>query len=135
MNDSTLRLKKLAEAATPGPWEVSGTGQQVLKEADVPYGNQRICETNSMASHYPGKNLCWANVAFIAAANPEVVLGLIARIEELEKQQADKAIDTLLNAPKYLIQDLWYEQPALMQKLLSMIDSEIKRREDDDSDA
>lgn len=84
MTPSTVRLKQLAEAATPGPWEVSGTGQQVLKEADVPYGNQRICETNSMASHYPGKTSCWANLSFIAAANPQAVLGLIARIEKLE---------------------------------------------------
>lgn len=79
------KLRELAEAATPGPWEVSGTGQQVLKEADVTYGNQRICETNSMASHYPGKTSCWKNIAFIAAANPETVIALIDRIEKLEE--------------------------------------------------
>lgn len=80
------KLRELAEVATPGPWEVSGTGQQVLKEADVPYGDQRICETNSMASHYPGKTSCWKNIAFIAAANPETVIALIDRIEKLELQ-------------------------------------------------
>lgn len=83
------KLRELAEAATPGPWEVSGTGQQVLKEADVPYGNQRICETNSMASHYPGKTSCWKNIAFIAAANPETVIALLDRIEKLERIAKD----------------------------------------------
>lgn len=129
MNDSTLRLKKLAEAATPGPWE----HEEKCSLHDAPTVRANGFYVASCCTSEDGEGI--KDAAFIAAANPEVVLGLIARIEELEKQQADKAIDTLLNAPQYLIQDLWCEQPALMQQLLNLIDSEIKRRDDDDSDA
>ena len=74
-------LRKLAVKATPGPWEVSGTGQQVLKEADVPYRNQRICETNSIASHYLGKTSCLANLSFIAAANPQAIIEVLDMVD------------------------------------------------------
>ena len=83
-NIDLKRLRELAVAATPGPWEVSGTGQQVLKPSDSPLGNIRICESNSLADWYQGKTSCWANIAFIAAANPQAVIGMINRLDEAE---------------------------------------------------
>lgn len=74
--DVIAALKKLAEAATPGPW-------QTTTEADRPVG-----------LHVNGRSLLMRDsdglacvdrredAAFIAAANPTVVLALIALITE-----------------------------------------------------
>ena len=69
----TKKLRELANAATPGPWEVS----------------EYLCEDGEVFGElYIGKEIIYltgSNTAtYIAAANPEAVLGLIARIEKLE---------------------------------------------------
>lgn len=78
-------LKEKAERAIPGPWDYcgyeSGNGNVELTiGAEKP--GQNICKLSSQLYH---KN-CLYNAAFIAAANPAVVLALIRRILELEKE-------------------------------------------------
>ena len=77
-------LKALAEAATPGPWEV----------VDIEHDNRTIepyvvfswDSEERRWSEEDSTLLTRANAAFIAAANPSTVLALIARIEELAMQ-------------------------------------------------
>lgn len=78
MTDS---LKALAEKATPGIWYV--VGKQTVR-----MGRWLICKTN------------WdngpENATYIAEANPQTILALIARVEAAERDAAH-AIDELRN--------------------------------------
>lgn len=68
-------LKELAEKATPGPW-IMGEDGGVYSEArrDIP-----VDIIDGLYTEAP-------DAAFIAAASPDVVLGLIERIGKLEKE-------------------------------------------------
>ena len=65
-------LKRLAEAAYPGPWYVENGMDQVRDNAD-----DFVCETGEDEP---------INSAFIAAANPAAVLALIAENERLKNR-------------------------------------------------
>ena len=67
-------LRKLAEAATPGPWAAAISSNMVN---GVCATFETICET--------GKNI--DDALYIAAANPAAVLELIAEIERVTKQR------------------------------------------------
>lgn len=67
-------LKRLAEGATPGPWSTRSAWRVI----DSVFG-EGIAHSNNLDD-----DVAAANARFIAAANPAVVLSLIARIEELE---------------------------------------------------
>lgn len=73
--DEMQELKRLAREATPGPWESKHHG--VFAEGTD------VCRVSLTTGHYESEE---RNRDFIAAANPAVVLALIARIEELEEQ-------------------------------------------------
>jgi hypothetical protein len=83
----TAELKRLAEGATPGPWEVHGdTSDYVVSRAPVSHcgdGNVICAEPDlimeASREHWP------ANAAFIAAANPTVVLSLLTKLEAAER--------------------------------------------------
>lgn len=64
-------LKRLAEAATPGPWDVA-VWTCGVRGCEVKRGIDRI-----------GCDLHFPNAEFIAAANPAAVLELIAEMERL----------------------------------------------------
>ena len=66
-------LKRLAEAATPGPWYQHGGIMQVLS-----HDCETVCETFEDDGECP-------DAQFIAAANPAAVLALIAENERLTK--------------------------------------------------
>ena len=66
-------LKRLAEAATPGPWYQHGGIMQVLS-----HDCETVCETFEDDGECP-------DAQFIAAANPAAVLALIAENEQLAK--------------------------------------------------
>lgn len=70
MTDYT-ELKRLAEAATPGPWYQHGGIMQVLS-----HDCETVCETFEDDGECP-------DAQFIAAANPAAVLALIAENERL----------------------------------------------------
>jgi len=62
-------LKRLAEAATPGPWQT----EQAYPIVQPAYPSRgAICSA-----------LIWSDASFIAAANPAVVLELIAEVERI----------------------------------------------------
>jgi uncharacterized protein (UPF0335 family) len=77
----TKRLRELASKATPGPWEFKATEHT---------GGIRYVFAPNEAKDHRGCEFIVAdvnrtfNASFIAAANPEAVLALIARIERLE---------------------------------------------------
>ncbi|WP_321374337.1 hypothetical protein [Pseudomonas extremaustralis] len=73
MTDNT-ELKRLAEAAYPGPWCLENGMNQVRDNAD-----DFVCDTGEDEP---------INSAFIAAANPAAVLALIAENESLHAQHA-----------------------------------------------
>jgi hypothetical protein len=69
-------LRALALAATPGPWH-QGEKQELAFVLDK--------HSDIMAQGYDTAGIDWcANTAFIAAANPQTVIGLLDRIDELK---------------------------------------------------
>ena len=82
---NTTELKKLAEAATPGPWFV--VGQPWNPKADFivagnedPHIGQYVADTEDFDGE--GRNV-QENAAYIAAANPAAILELLAINAEL----------------------------------------------------
>lgn len=104
-------LRKLAEAATPGPWETRYDGYEDIDADDIISGeleddelpeeitvgagsyltspghylsSDRILDYDT-SSHSAGDfHFPVANAEFIAAANPKVILELIERVREAE---------------------------------------------------
>lgn len=91
-------LKAAALAATPGPWESVyddwSDGDDALISCGSRDGMVAIAkiEGGGSESGYdePFSSEQQANTAFIAAANPDVVLALLAHIEELEKMDSQR---------------------------------------------
>lgn len=81
-------LKRLAEAATRGPWNYDGEGisddgatyREVTSSAEVVLGEYGYVSAE--------------NAKYIAAANPHAILALIAENEEL-REERDEAISVL----------------------------------------
>lgn len=85
------KLKALAEAATPGPWSYDGS---YVCPARVEVGTTYVETWRSVADcHQP------ENTQFIAAANPAVVLELIAENERL--REAHEQVCTNYNQVSY----------------------------------
>lgn len=100
----TLELRRKAEAATPGPWDVYGeriNGNIALAAAEA---LSQVNQTGPIADHFwmmnaagkcPALTGCGptseANAAFIAAANPAVILALLDRLDALEGREDWKA--------------------------------------------
>ena len=73
-------LKRLAEAATPGPWGISRNGSTITSNQSHPIAIlsdpfHRQCE------HGVGQD-----AEFISAANPQTILELIGRLERAEAE-------------------------------------------------
>lgn len=122
-------LKKVALAATPGPWEWYGSGamltalvdgdrQQVLWAANAMTADESHLgdEYKSPDGHVRASlrlGACGdrteadadANHAFMAAANPSAVLELIARIDALEAE---------LNTPVFTGVDTSHRDPPIL---------------------
>lgn len=82
-------LKRLAEAATPGPWQLSAYqwADDSRSYANVvpANGGYSICgqKSNRENSRAPQRR---ADLSYIAASNPAALLALIAHIEALEAE-------------------------------------------------
>jgi hypothetical protein len=76
-------LKALAEKATPGPWDACGTGAYVAMMQII---NDRI--TKYVSAPQAGMCMSDADVQYIAAANPQTVLKLIAEVSRRRAQIA-----------------------------------------------
>ncbi len=72
-NEELTRLKVLAEAATPGPW-VSCHHQVAADDGGL------IAEFSSTTGRYESEKM---NRNYVAAASPDVILALIAKVESL----------------------------------------------------
>lgn len=76
-------LKRLAEAATPGPWGCDGS---YICPARIEDGTTYIESWRAIADAHDMEN-----VRFIAAVNPTAILALIADLQRLEKARATDA--------------------------------------------
>ncbi len=77
---NTDKLRAVAEGATPGPWAVDGDFLVTLDPIERDY--ERCALADLRYFHLPRND---ANAAFIAAANPAVVLALLSRLDRYEK--------------------------------------------------
>lgn len=74
------QLRELAQASTPGPWEAD-----CCSAANIVHG----------LSDSIGVDAVRADAEFIAAANPAVVLDLLARIAEVEALHTPRSVQVL----------------------------------------
>jgi regulator of replication initiation timing len=78
-------LRKLAEAATPGPWmRLFGERTVYDRTEDGCRGVPIVSSDYSPPLQEEAKNL-----DYIAAANPQTIISLLDQIEQLQKQKAD----------------------------------------------
>ncbi|MHA7900805.1 MAG: ead/Ea22-like family protein [Henriciella sp.] len=72
-------LRALAEAATPGPWRVDPSENC---DVQVESGASEVaCTHAAVLSHKRSPELCQQDAAYIAAASPDTVIGLLDEIE------------------------------------------------------
>ena len=81
-------LKRLAEAATPGPWK--WLSDELLNELDMPAlisDGVLVCDFGNEEQYYPteGTPPSEADAAYIAAANPATMVALLDRLAAAEK--------------------------------------------------
>lgn len=78
-------LKRLAEAATPGPWNkhYEGGGDHVVMRGECEVA---VCSGPSPFSDTDDYENTAENAAYIAAVNPQAILALIEEIEDLRRQ-------------------------------------------------
>ena len=77
-------LRRLAEAATPGPWEAFGAvdGRRGERWLGVTT-DMRAIESARAGDVFAAQNCTRQDALFIAAANPAVVLGLLDRLAHM----------------------------------------------------
>lgn len=97
-------LKRLAEAATPGPWKVKDRKVVTTEDASI------CCSPVFRIGAYKQS---MANTEYFAAASPDVVLSMIADIEQLNREldltqsayeDADKNNNTLRTQNQALLE-------------------------------
>lgn len=90
-------LESLAKAASSGPWEVGDDGPILYEGMQRPvwniYGGRNFVDARLVGSieHFQGDDYPNANAAFIAAANPAVILDLIASARR-DAEEIDRLI-------------------------------------------
>lgn len=90
MTEDTMTLRKLAEAATPGPWQEEGRDvdhDKMLARGDNPGDSVGLgCDVEGPPEGWMrGQFHRHADAAYIAAANPAAILRLLDRLEAVEK--------------------------------------------------
>lgn len=80
MTDINLdKLRRMAEAATPGPWDITGNGDW-KREVRGPDWNVAWCgHMSTLRAH--------ADATYIAAVNPATVIALLDRLERAEAKR------------------------------------------------
>lgn len=82
--DKFSELKAAAMAATPGPWGINRTGNTIVSNQSHPVATVSGAFHRQLAGGGVGKD-----AEFIAAANPAVVLELLAELEAKDKRIAE----------------------------------------------
>lgn len=77
-----IEVRKLAEAATPGPW-IAGDDEDSDYFLVGPHDGDGIVFRPVVKLHPQN------NAAYIAAANPATILSLLDRLEKAEKDNGD----------------------------------------------
>lgn len=75
--DKFSELKAAAMAATPGPWGINRTGNTIVSNQSHPVATVSDAFHRQLAGGGVGKD-----AEFIAAANPAVILALLAELED-----------------------------------------------------
>ncbi len=101
MKPDLSQIKKLAEAATPGPWEVEF--HFLVTRDPTENENERVVLADLNYFHLPRKR---ANVAHVAASNPLAVLWMVERIEELEGAISRDGPHKITDARRWLARQL-----------------------------
>ena len=78
-------LRRLAQAATPGPWVSQG------RYIGTPSHMSYIGEVRDQCGNWSDTEKSRADSAFIAAANPAAITELLDRLEAAEKERDDVA--------------------------------------------
>lgn len=89
LTDEERELKRLAEAATPGPWQVDGA---ISVMGDVkPETWEEVCLAGDFMQSDEGEKKAQneANARFIASFNPATALALLERVRKAE-ERADR---------------------------------------------
>lgn len=86
MTDDLTDLEAKARAATPGRWRLRGNAVMAGPEDDAAAPHKFVCVTRTRPDRDGGAHL--PDAYYIQAAQPSVVLSLIARIRELEAENA-----------------------------------------------
>lgn len=82
-------LKKLAEAATPGPWKwwTSNSWKRLKRDH---YGNhENVLEPIVCSDKHPDLIILDVDMEYIAAANPQKILELLQEVETLRADRED----------------------------------------------
>lgn len=88
LTDEERELRRLAEAATPGPWEYDGgTYITGATPVEVDWSDELVMPTVINDPNVFDRPE--VDRAYVVAANPATVLRLLARIEELEERVRD----------------------------------------------
>lgn len=93
-------LKRLAEAATPGPWSYDGS---YICPARVEDETTYVETWRAVADSHQTEN-----VRFIAAANPAVILDLINEVEALREKVSELNFDAARYC--YLATTTWSDE-------------------------
>ncbi|OAH27083.1 ead/Ea22-like family protein [Serratia marcescens] len=82
--DKFSELKAAAMAATPGPWGINRAGNTIVSNQSHPVATLSNAFHRQLADGGVGKD-----AEFIAAANPDVVLALLAELEKAQKHEKE----------------------------------------------
>ena len=77
-------LKRLALAATPGPWKWWTSNSHIRLSGASGKDGDVICAISPYSGTYPQLLVSAPNREYIAAINPQAVLELIERLEKYE---------------------------------------------------
>lgn len=145
-------LEKLARAATPGPWVaenyVDEVGLSVIASDEADYisnpSRGQVCHVSVIAGATgDDRDGAKTNAAYIAAANPETILALIAErdalragLEEIEAER-DEALDWAATVDRHgtdlfdALGDKWLSQTPIV-RMFNAVASVFSRWANDD---
>lgn len=114
-------LESKAKAATPGPWQYDGVN--VTQAVNDGTGLADVITTDDADE---GRIITDADAAYIAAASPDVVLSLIARVRDAEAQakRVRAVLDDVSERVRHMGHD-WLAEYA--DETLAAIAAEVRR--------
>ena len=89
--EDVAELKRLAEAATPGPWKACGT---IYEHMNCEVRSGRKGEGQAIAQVWDGPN-AFKDGQWIAAASPAAFLALIAENERLSRPASEQPVEAI----------------------------------------